>query len=295
MKTTTALKELLGRNSLCVAPGAYDSLSAKMICNAGFPAIYVTGFGVTASLLGRPDIGFVTLDEMTSHVRKMTQLVTVPLIVDAEAGFGNAVNVMRTVQEYEAAGIAGLHIEDQCVPKRCAPDGMPQVASAEEHVEKIHAAIEARSDGDFCIIARTDALGRYGLKEAVRRGNLYAEAGADLIFVHGAREAADLRTIVREIEAPNLVNYSTLREGRITPLPSFSDLERMGFKLLILPGELLFGAAKAVSGILREIKERGGLDGCEGSFMETDALLSEIEAPKYKRLEEKYLPQGTER
>jgi len=294
MKSTKALKELLKRKAMCIAPGAYDSLSAKMICNAGFPAIYVTGFGVTASLLGKPDIGFITLDEMTNHVRRMVHVVTVPIVVDAEAGFGNAMNAMRTVQEYEAAGIAGLHIEDQCVPKQHRPDGLPQVVSVQEHVEKIHAAIEARSDEDFCIIARTDALGRYGLAEAIRRGNLYAEAGADLIFVHGAREVTDMRAIVNEIKAPNIVNYSTLREGRLSPLPSFSDLEKIGFKLLILPGELLFSAAKAMSGVLGEMKKRGGLDGCEGRFLETETFLSELGAQKYRSLEERFLPKGTE-
>ncbi len=294
MKSTKALKELFQRHTMCVAPGAYDSLSAKMICNAGFPAIYVTGFGVTASLLGRPDIGFITLDEMTNHVSRMARVVTLPIVVDAEAGFGNAVNTMRTIQEYEAAGIAGLHIEDQCVPKRYRPDGMPQVVSTQEHVEKIHAAIEARSDEDFCIIARTDALGRYGIAEAVRRGNLYAEAGADMIFVHGAKEMSDLQVIAKEIKAPNVVNYSTLREGRISPLPSFSDLEKIGFKLLILPGELLFSAAKAMVGVLMRIKEQGGLDGYEDHFLETGTFLSELEAQKYKTLEERFLPRGVE-
>jgi 2,3-dimethylmalate lyase len=295
MKGTKALNELLKRNGMLVAPGAYDSLSAKMICNAGFAAIYVTGFGATASLLARPDIGFLTLDEMTNLVRRMAQVVTVPIVVDAESGFGNAVNTMRTVQEYEAAGAAGLHIEDQRVPKRYRPDGMPQVVSVEEHVEKIHAATEARSDESFCIIARTDAFGRHGLAEAIRRGNIYAEAGADLIFVHGAKDMADLQVVVKEINAPNIVNYSTLREGHVSPLPSFADLEKIGFKLLILPGELLFSAAKAISGVLSGIRERGGLDGCEDRFLETHTFLSEVEAQRYARLEERFLPQGAEK
>jgi 2-methylisocitrate lyase-like PEP mutase family enzyme len=293
MNPRNSLRELLRRKEMCVAPGAYDALSAKMICNAGFPAIYVTGFGVTASLLGKPDIGFITLDEMAGHLRRMTQVVTVPVIADAEAGFGNAVNAMRTVQQYEAAGVAGLHIEDQYVPKRYKPDGLPQVVSAEEHVEKIRAAVEARSDPDFCIIGRTDALGRHGLAEAVRRANLYVEAGADMVFVHGAKDAADLRVIVHEIKAPNVVNYSTLREGHVSPLPSFSDLEEIGFKLLILPGELLCAGAKAMARVLGGMKEGGG-KGFEDLFMEPDAFLSELEAKRYRKLEERFLPLGTE-
>jgi 2,3-dimethylmalate lyase len=290
MKTTKVLRELLRGNGMCVAPGAFDSLSAKMICNAGFPALYVTGFGVTASALGKPDMGFITLDEMTDTVRRMAQVATIPLIADAEAGFGNALNTMRAVREYEAAGIAGLHIEDQCIPRHYKPDGMPQVVPAQEHVEKIHAAVEARSDADFCIIARTDALGRHGIAEAVRRGNLYAEAGADMIFVHGAKEADDLRVIAGEIHAPNVVNYSTLREGRISPLPTFSELERVGFKLLLLPGELIFCAARAMSVVLGTIKEQGGLDGCGELFLETGSFLSEVEAGRYKAYEERFLP-----
>jgi 2-methylisocitrate lyase-like PEP mutase family enzyme len=295
MNPRHSLRELLRRKEMCIAPGAYDALSAKMICNAGFPAIYVTGFGVTASLLGKPDIGFITLDEMAGQLRRMIRVATVPVIADAEAGFGNALNAMRTVQEYEAAGVAGLHMEDQYVPKRYRPDGLPQVVSAEEHVEKIRAAVEARSDPDFCIIGRTDALGRHGLAEAVRRANLYVEAGADMIFVHGAKEAADLRVIVREIRAPNVVNYSTLREGHVSPLPSISELEQIGFRLLILPGELLLSAAKAMSGVLSEIRERGELDVREGRCLDAEKFLSELEAQRYRSLEERFLPQGADK
>jgi 2-methylisocitrate lyase-like PEP mutase family enzyme len=292
MNPRNSLRQLLRRKEMCVAPGAYDAFSAKMICNAGFPAVYVTGFGVTASLLGKPDIGFITLDEMAGHLRRITKVATVPVIADAEAGFGNAVNAMRTVQEYEAAGVAGLHMEDQYVPKRYKPDGLPQVVSAEEHVEKIRAAVEARSDPDFCIIGRTDALGRHGLAEAVRRANLYVEAGADMIFVHGAKNTADLHVIVREIGAPNVMNYSTLREGHVSPLPSFSDLEEIGFKLLILPIELLCAGAKAMARVLAGMKEGEGK--CFEDLMEPDAILSEVEAGRYRKLEERFLPYGTE-
>ena len=289
MKPTSRLKDLLNNERMLVAPGAYDALSAKVICNAGFESVYVTGFGVTASLLGKPDIGFITLEEMTNHIRKMVGIVSVPVIADAESGYGNALNTMRAVQEYEAVGIAGFQIEDQCVPKQHKPDGLPQVVSMEEHVEKIHAAVEARKDEDFCIIGRTDALGRHGINEAIKRGNAYAEAGADLIFVHGAKENNDLKLIVKEIAAPNVVNYSTLREGGISPIPSILELEKIGFKLLIIPGELLFGAAKVFLSVLREIKDKGGLDGLGEYFLKTDEFMSVIEMDKYKRSEERFL------
>ncbi len=284
------LRELLRAERICVAPGAYDVLSAKMACNAGFPAVYVTGFGVTASALGRPDMGFITLDEMVGTVRRLSEVITVPLIVDADAGFGNAVTLARTVREYEAAGAAALHIEDQNVPRRFRPDGLPEVCPAEEHVQKIHAAIEARRDPDFCIIARTDAFQRFGLEEAIRRANLYADAGADIIFVHAAKEREHLRRIAQEVRAPNLVNYSTLREDRIVPLPTFTELAEMGFRLVILPGELLFGAAKVIAAILGTLAEHDGLEGCGSLFLETERLLSEVELPKYRRLEERFLP-----
>ena len=201
-------------------------------------------------------------------------------------------NVARAVHEYEAAGVSAMHIEDQFVPKRSRPDGKPQLIPAGEHADKIRAAVEARSDPDFCIIARTDALTRLGLNEAVRRANLYVEAGADLIFVHGAKEPDDLRVIACEIHVPNIVNYSTLREGHVKPLPSFSDLERLGFKLVILPGELLFGAAKAMLNILGAVQKHEGLDGCEKMFLEIETLESAVDAHKYRTLEDRFLPGG---
>jgi 2-methylisocitrate lyase-like PEP mutase family enzyme len=289
MDKRSQLKKLLTSNNITVAPGAYDALSARMIYSAGFQSIYVTGFGVTASLLGKPDLGLISLEEMVNHLRRINAAVPIPIVADGESGFGNAVNTMRAVQEYESAGIAGLHIEDQCVPKTARPDGLPQIVSMEEHVEKIRAAIEARSNPDFLIIARTDALQRRGVEEAIRRGNAYAQAGADMIFVHGVVDRAELELIIKEIHAPQLVNYSTFRERGPRPLPSISELAELGFKLVIIPGELLFSAAKAMQSVLNAVKNNNTLEGSDGQFIESAAFFAAIELGKYEEFEKKYL------
>jgi 2-methylisocitrate lyase-like PEP mutase family enzyme len=289
MDKASRLKKLLTSEGTLIAPGAYDALSARMIYSAGFQSVYVTGFGVTASLLGKPDFGLISLGEMVNHLRRINAAVPIPIVADGESGFGNAVNVMRAVQEYESIGIAGLHIEDQCVPKTGPPDGLPQIVPMEEHVEKIHAAVEARSSKDFLLIARTDALQRFGASEVIKRGNAYAQAGADMVFVHGVVEKADLQLIVREIHAPHVVNYSTFRERGVRPLPSMSELAELGFKLVIVPGELLFSAAKAMQSVLTAIKNKNTLDGSEGQFIDIDAFFSAIELGKYVEFEKKYL------
>src|SRR3984957_10972167 len=178
-----ALRKLIAGRETIVAPGAYDALSARIIEQAGFPAVYMTGFGTSASLLGRPDVGLLMMTQMVDHARRLAQAVDVPLIADADTGYGNALNVIRTVQEYEQAGVAALHIEDQIMPKKCGHMENKQVIAASEMVEKIHAATEARSSPDFLIIARTDSRAVEGLDSALRRARRYRAAGGELLFV----------------------------------------------------------------------------------------------------------------
>src|SRR6266852_3658860 len=198
MRTTTRLRELLAGPDLIVAPGAYDALSARLIAQTGFPAVYMTGFGTAASVLGQPDVGLLTMSEMVSRAAALAAVVgDLPLIADADTGYGNPINVRRTIREYERAGVAGLHIEDQVWPKKCGHMEGKQVIPMDEMVQKIRAAIDARQDPDFVIIARTDANAVHGLEDAIQRGQAYREAGADVIFIEAPRSIEELRTIAQ--------------------------------------------------------------------------------------------------
>lgn len=281
-------RNLLERKSIIVAPGVYDCLGARIVDSIGFDAIYVTGFGTSTSLLGRPDLGFLTLSELVRTVGNIDSTTALPVIADAESGFGNALNVMRTVKEYERAGVAAIHIEDQIVPKKWKPDGAPQVTSAEEHCDRIRAAVEAREDEGFVIIGRTDAFGRYGLDEAVERGNAYTQAGAEVIFVHGVGKPEDLRVIAKEVEAPSIVNYSTITESGYEP-PSVAELEEMGFKIVIFPGELLFNAARAMKDALLHLKSSGTMQGWLDRSMPIEEFRDLLEWSKYSGYEERWL------
>src|SRR5438128_6803045 len=188
MRTTTRLRELLAGPGLIVAPGAYDALSARLIAQAGFSVVYMTGFGTAASVLGQPDVGLLTMSEMVRRAAALAAVVgNLPLIADADTGYGNPINVRRTIREYERAGVAAVHIEDQVWPKKCGHMEGKQVIPQAELVQKIHAAVDARQDSDFVIIARTDANAVYGLEDAIQRGRAYREAGADDIFFEAPR------------------------------------------------------------------------------------------------------------
>jgi len=289
------LKGLLARRTLVVAPGAYDALSARMVAAHGFPAIYLTGYGTTASLLGRPDIGFITLPDLCGVVRAICQSVEVPVIADAESGFGNAVNLTRTVQEYEMAGASAIHLEDQVVPKRYGGQETPQVVPAEEHAARIRLAVKSRKSDRFLIIGRTDCLPRLGLAEAIRRGNQYRTAGADVVFVHGISTPEELRAVGKEVPGPKLVNYSALTLSSQDAPPSFADLRRWGYSIVILAIEPLFAAARAANGALASLAECAREGGSPAQALrrlmmpreEFEAFL----APRdYRGLEDAYLP-----
>src|SRR5213080_5354161 len=196
MRATTCLRELLAGPDLLVAPGAYDALSARLIAQAGFSAVYMTGFGTAASVLGQPDVGLLTMSEMVSRAAALAAIVgDRPLIADADTGYGNPINVRRTVREYERAGVAAVHIEDQVWPKKCGHMEGKQVIPVDEMVQKVRAAVEARQDPDLVIIARTDANAVHGLEDAIHRGKAYHEAGADVIFIEAPRSMTELRSI----------------------------------------------------------------------------------------------------
>ena len=254
MRMTTRLRTLLAEPGILVAPGAYDGFSARLVEAAGFKAVYMTGAGTAASHLGQPDLGLTTLTEMATHAAHLASCLTVPLIADADTGYGNALNVVRTVREYERAGVAGLHLEDQVAPKKCGHIAGKQVIPAKEFADKIRAASEYRTDADLVVIARTDARAVTGLDDAIERANLYAEAGADLVFLEAPQSEEEMTRIARDVKAPLLAN---MVPGGKTPSLAVADLERLGYKLVIFPAVCMAAAVTAMEGALARLRQTG--------------------------------------
>src|SRR3989442_4625787 len=232
MSRRADLRRLVSAKNGLVVPGAYDGVSARLVERAGFPAVYMTGYGTSASRLGLPDLGYARLAEMADHPRNLAAAVEIPLIADADTGYGNALSVRRTVQAYEAAGVAALHIEDQAAPKRCGHLSGHQLVPRGEFAGKIRAAVEARTDPDLLVIARTDAISAVGLDEALRRGEAAAKAGADVLFIEAPRTEAQVEQVARAFRTPLLYNYAP--GGRSPPLP-FPRLPGPGVALILLP------------------------------------------------------------
>ena len=237
-----------------LAPGAYDALTARLIEAAGFDAVYMTGFGTAASRLGRPDVGLLTMSETVDNASRMVGTVDIPVIADADAGYGNAISVIRTVREYERAGVAAIHIEDQISPNKCGLVEGIRLVTADEMKQKIRAAVSARQSQDFIIIARTDARTVEGLDAVLERGHIYTEAGADMLFIENPQSEADIATIAREFKGvPLLFNWA---EGGKTQLP-LSRLTEYGFSIVIFPVSILLTATKAIRDVLAEIRKEG--------------------------------------
>ncbi len=232
------LRALLQQGGMIIAPGAYDGVTARLIEQAGFSALYMTGAGVSLAF-GYPDYGLLTMTEMVSTAAHIVQAVHIPVVADADTGYGNELNVVRTVREYEQSGVAGIHIEDQVSPKRCGHLDDKDVVAKEEWLSKIRAAVHARRDADFLIIARTDARAVAGFEEAVTRANAAIQAGADMAFVEAAQTMEEVAAIPRLVAGPCLLNV--VRRGK-TPELDLREAERMGYRLAIVPG-LLFKAA----------------------------------------------------
>ena len=249
MKKTTRLRELLAQPQILVAPGAHDALSAKIVAKAGFDAVYFTGYGQAASHLGGPDVGLMTMTEMVMRARNFAAAVDVPVIADGDTGFGNVINVMRTVQEYEAAGVAAIQLEDQVAPKKCGHMTGRQVVPLEEMVGKIKAAVAARKDPDFVIIARTDARTNLGIEEALRRGKAFAEAGADVLFIESPESLEEMKLITSSFDIPVLAN---MVEGGRTPLMTAHELQELGYGLVIFPTSSTYITAQAVTRVMQE-------------------------------------------
>ena len=249
------LREMLARPEPLLAPGAYDSLSARLIEQAGFEVVYMTGFGTSASLLGRPDVGLLSFGEMVDNARRIAHAVDVPVIADADDGYGSPINVIRTVQEYEAAGVAAIHIEDQVAPKKCGHMQNKHVVEADEMVQKVRAAVEARRSDDFLIIARTDARAVEGLDRALERARRYREAGADVLFVEAPESEDEVVAVAKAFPGvPLLLNWA---EGGKTPPLSRERLQELGYSLILFPLSALFLATHAMRESLVQLRMHG--------------------------------------
>jgi 2-methylisocitrate lyase-like PEP mutase family enzyme len=252
MSKASELRGLLRQDGMVTAPGAYDCITARMIEQAGFSAVYMTGAG-TAAALGYPDYGLVTMSEMVENAGRIAAAVRTPVIADADTGYGNEMNVVRTVREYEQRGVAGIHIEDQGFPKKCGHLENKTIVPLEDYVAKIRAAASARQDRDFVLIARTDARAVLGFEEAIRRANASLEAGADMAFVEAAESLEEVASVPRLVQGPCLFNM--VWRGK-TPEVTLGDVQAMGYKVAILP-VLLFNAVVGVCDkMLDELKQK---------------------------------------
>jgi 2-methylisocitrate lyase-like PEP mutase family enzyme len=252
MTGATGLRALLRGEAMVIAPGAYDGLTAKLVAQAGFPAVYMTGAGTSVSH-GYPDFGLLTMSEMVENAARIVRSVDVPVIADADTGYGNELNVFRTVQEYEQRGVAGIHIEDQVTPKKCGHLDDKEIVSREDYVAKLRAAVAARRDADFMIIARTDARAVAGLEEAVARANAALAAGADMAFVEAPQTMEELAAVPKQVRGPCLLNV--VRGGK-TPEIDLLRAQALGYRLAIVPGLLLKAVIGACDEVLAELKAR---------------------------------------
>ncbi|MGH3777421.1 MAG: carboxyvinyl-carboxyphosphonate phosphorylmutase [Pseudonocardiaceae bacterium] len=254
MSRAKQFKELMLAPEILVVPSAYDALSAKVIEQAGFLVVHMTGSGTSASMLGLPDLGFTTITEMAWNAKNITLAVDLPVIMDIDAGYGNAMNTWRCVREFERAGIVGGHLEDQVVPKRCGHLEGKRLISTAEMVGKIEAAVEARVDPDWTIIARTDAREKLGLDEAIRRSKEYISAGADCIFLEAMLSADEMKRVRAELDVPLLAN---MVEGGKTPWLTAKELEAIGYNLVIYPLSGWFAATSILRKVFAELRDEG--------------------------------------
>ena len=279
------LRDLLNRREAFLLPGVANALTARVIEDIGFKAIYVTGAGVTNTYLGMPDIGLISVTELADNVAAMREAVALPLIVDADTGFGNAINVGRTVKTLERAGANAIQLEDQDFPKRCGHFSGKHVIPRGEMVQKIHAAVDARTDPDLVILARTDAIAVNGFEDAIERASAYIEAGADMTFVEAPRSEDEMRDIPKRLRVPQLVNIVA---GGLTPMMEFDKLAGMGFTMILYANAALQASVAGMQKVLGHLHTRGSLDGVMpllAGFEERQRLVSK---PQFDALEKKY-------
>lgn len=285
MKVTSLFKSYIQDDEILVMPGAHDALCARLIQAAGHKALTAGGYAASASLLGRPDVSLLSMTETTDYYRRIVDAVDIPVFVDGETGFGGVLNVRRTVKEMERTGAAGMFIEDQVFPKRCGHMQGKQVIPAQEMEAKVKAAVDARTDADFVIMARCDALAVNGLEDALARGNLYRRAGADLIFIEAPTSLEQMKAITAGIDAPTLANNV---EGGQSPLLSPAELQQIGYQAVVFPVAATYAIARAVGDLMRQIKETGTSRGYLDKMASFEEFNSLVGLEELRSLENSY-------
>ena len=268
-----------------VIPGVFDAIGAKIAEHVGFKAMFQTGYGTSATLFGMPDYGFIGAAETVDNAKRICRAVSVPVIVDADTGYGNALSVWKLVKELEAAGASGIFLEDQRWPKRCGHMQGKEVVLQEEYAEKLGAALDARTSKNFIIVARTDARATEGLDAAIERGLYNKKIGADAIFVEAPKSIAEMKKIGKAINAPLVAN---MIEGGATPISSAQDLYKMGFKIILYPLSVLFANTYATMNILKELKKTGTTTKLKNKVVSFDQFNELVELKKFRKLEKKY-------
>jgi carboxyvinyl-carboxyphosphonate phosphorylmutase len=290
MKATTRLRQILKRamegGPILVLPGCHDVLAARIAEKHDFEAVYMTGYGTSASMLGKPDVGLLTLSEMVMRVNHMASAVNVPVICDGDTGYGNAVNVMRTIREYEKAGAAMIQLEDQVMPKKCGHMTGRECISTEEMVGKIEAAVAARQDPEFVIMARTDARTKLGLDEAIARGKAYENAGADVVFIESPESLEEMQTITSSFKVPVLANM--IEHGR-TPFLSVEEIRRLGYHIALYCVSSTFVAAGAMDRLWSALKNDGTTQGLLKDMMTFEDFNTFIGLPEIREIERQYV------
>jgi len=285
------LRKILEQPGILILPGVYDCIGAKLTEQLGFEAVFTSGFGISGSTLGQPDYGFLTATEMLYSVGRIAQSVNIPLVADIDTGYGNPLNVIRTVTDVVQLGVAGIILEDQCWPKKCGHFEGKRVIPMTEHVEKIKAAVHARGESGLVIIARTDARAPLGLEAAIRRGQAYFAAGADVVFIEAPQSLEDLKAIASAFEDAPL--FANMIEGGKTPCLSGKELQELGFQIVVYPLSGLFSATKAMMNCLSHLKQHGTTSGFTDivNFQEFEQI---INVPYYKQLEQQFAVPSTQ-
>jgi carboxyvinyl-carboxyphosphonate phosphorylmutase len=284
-KRKTLKEKIKKEDGIIVLPGVFDALSAKIAQNVGFEAMFQTGYGSAASLLGLPDFGFLNAGENIENARRIIRAVDLPVIVDVDTGYGNPLTVWKIVSDLIAYGGSGIFLEDQVWPKRCGHMRGKEVIAADEYIQKLRAALTASANNNFVIVARTDARAPLGFDEAIKRGKAYHEEGADVVFVEAPQSEDELREIPKKIDAPLLAN---MIENGVTPTFSANELKRMGYSMVVFPLSGLYGATFAMKKIFSHLKKNGTTKNCKDMMLDFNEFNDLVELPKFMRMEKKY-------
>jgi 2,3-dimethylmalate lyase len=285
-RATARLRALLSQPGCIVAPGVADALAARLVALEGFDAVYMTGFGTSLTRLGMPDVGLLTATEMVDNASRIVDASGLPVVADADTGYGNPINMRRTIRDYEKAGVAGVHIEDQSWPKRCGHLAGKRVIPTAEMVAKIRSACDARNDRDFVIIARCDAIAVEGLDSALERGERYCEAGADMLFIEAPVGRKEVERVASHFKGVPLL-YNMAASGKTPDLPA-DELGQLGFKLAIYPNWIILAAIPAMQAMLRELKAKGSIADIRGKVADFREFTEIAGLPEIQKLEERY-------